>query len=79
MDELYSTKALRDARAKGLKQPGITVKRMVKDGKLEYDYLHQAWVHEGTYLPCNHTCLCYGTQHAGEPVDPEARRQKMVK
>ena len=56
---------------------------MLKYGKLEYDYLNQAWVNDGKYLPCNHpwpSCnLCYGTQHEGEPVDPEALQQGKVR
>lgn len=55
---------------------------MLTYGKLEYDYLNQAWVNDGKYLPCNHlwrTCdLCYGTQHEGEPVDPIAVAQQQV-
>ena len=35
-----------------------------------YDYVNQAWVKDGKYVPCGHSvpmqCSCYGRLHQGE-------------
>ncbi len=44
------------------------------DSIIYYDYLNQAWVINGLYVPCGHVdglwrgneCGCYGTLHEGE-------------
>jgi hypothetical protein len=41
-----------------------------------FDYDRQAWVKDGRYVRCGHPetmqCGCYGREHEGEQVTPQA-------
>lgn len=43
-----------------------------------FDYINQAWVLNGVYMPCSHPadmeCNCYGTEHEGEPCEIQGTR-----
>lgn len=46
---------------------GYKYKKVLFNG---YDYVNQAWVINGKYMPCSHpadiNCRCFGRQHAGK-------------